>query len=480
MHTWGQKYPAAGYGSNFGMWLYLKDRKPYNSFGNGAAMRVSAAGWMADTIEEVRRLARLSAVVTHNHPEGVKGAEATASAIFLARQGWTKDEIKDYIRVKENEPINIPITPYKILKYSTIYSSIANYYKIILGMEDFELVKRNDPDNAAHANQIDRLERTSRMQIKMMQLDEVTIPSFISEPVVSKTDEPTKKIQVIVANRADSRNLTHGERTGACMRAYGFANDLFTFCNTDPRGFHITFVDPETNEYISRVSGFKNGNTVFLNQLRESVHRKYSTEDVVIACRQIAQELIERSKDSSMPIENVVASSGYALRGHEQQHLSEHNIGAGVYIGYKDVTSYAVVLATTGTNGKAVPLKLDGENQPIYKPVRLLPQEYVGSKITNTTKVLIQRINALKECIANSENPEHFKTLDLDYEIMQTEYIHIIIGQDWYVALDSQGNLTHNIAIQNERSVEELNEALAKMSKRKEELEKAGGFKYGI
>ena len=55
---------------------------------------------MADTIEEVRRLARLSAVVTHNHPEGVKGAEATASAIFLARQGWTKDEIKDYI-VKE-------------------------------------------------------------------------------------------------------------------------------------------------------------------------------------------------------------------------------------------------------------------------------------------------------------------------------------------------------------------------------------------
>ena len=100
MHTWGPKYPDAGYGSNFGMWLYLKDRKPYNSFGNGSAMRVSAAGWMADTIKDARRLARLSAVVTHNHPEGVKGAEATASTIFLARQGWTKDEIKDYI-VKE-------------------------------------------------------------------------------------------------------------------------------------------------------------------------------------------------------------------------------------------------------------------------------------------------------------------------------------------------------------------------------------------
>ena len=72
------------------------------------------------------------------------------------------------------------------------------------------------------------------------------------------------------------------------------------------------------------------------------------------------------------------------------------------------------------------------------------------------------------------------KTVDFDYEIIDSQFIHVIIGQDWYVALDSQGNLTHNIAIQNERSVEELNEALAKMSKRKEELEKAGGFKYGI
>lgn len=394
----------------------------------------------------------------------------------MRNSGKAEDEIKDYIRVKENEPINIQITPYKILKYSTIYSSIANYYKIILGMEDFELVKRNDPDNAAHANQIDRLERTSRMQIKMMQLDEVTIPSFISEPVVSKTDEPAKKIQVIVANRADSRNLTHGERTGACMRAYGFANDLFTFCNTDPRGFHITFVDPETNEYISRVSGFRNGNTVFLNQLRESVHRKYSTEDVVIACKQIAQELIEKSKDSSMPIENVVASSGYALRGHEQQQLSEHNIGKGVYEGYKDVTSYAVVLATTGENGKAVPLKLDGENQPIYKPVRLKPREYISPNITEATKIQLQRITSIKECIANKEIPDYYKTIDFDYELIDTEYLHVIIGQDWFVALDVHGNLTHDIAIQNEQSINELNEAIAKMNAIKETKSKTGGF----
>ena len=100
MHTWGTKYPKAGYGARFSGWLCAESREPYNSFGNGSAMRVSAAGWVAETLEDTRRLARLSAEVTHNHPEGIKGAEAVASAIFLARQRRSKAEIKDYI-IKE-------------------------------------------------------------------------------------------------------------------------------------------------------------------------------------------------------------------------------------------------------------------------------------------------------------------------------------------------------------------------------------------
>lgn len=74
-----------------------KEPKPYGSFGNGSAMRVSSVGWLYGTLEETRKYARMSAEVTHNHPEGIKGAEATASAIYLARTGSTKEEIKDYI-----------------------------------------------------------------------------------------------------------------------------------------------------------------------------------------------------------------------------------------------------------------------------------------------------------------------------------------------------------------------------------------------
>lgn len=99
MKYYGRKYPDAGYGGHFRGWLKY-GTEPYNSWGNGSAMRVSSAGWLFDDIGTVREMAGLQAAVTHNHPEGVKGAEAIASAIFLARTGNDKNCIKEYI-VKE-------------------------------------------------------------------------------------------------------------------------------------------------------------------------------------------------------------------------------------------------------------------------------------------------------------------------------------------------------------------------------------------
>lgn len=97
MKVWGRRYLDAGYGAKFIWWLMLENEKPYGSWGNGSAMRVSSAGWIYDSIERTREVARATAEVTHNHPEGIKGAEATASAIFMARTGRTKEEIKRYI-----------------------------------------------------------------------------------------------------------------------------------------------------------------------------------------------------------------------------------------------------------------------------------------------------------------------------------------------------------------------------------------------
>ena len=97
MHKWGHRYPDAGYGGRFYVWLHHNERRPYNSWGNGSAMRVAAAGWLFDDLRTTRKVASWSAEVTHNHPEGVKGADATASAIWLARNGHSKDEIKAFI-----------------------------------------------------------------------------------------------------------------------------------------------------------------------------------------------------------------------------------------------------------------------------------------------------------------------------------------------------------------------------------------------
>jgi ADP-ribosylglycohydrolase len=93
----GRLYPGRGYGGRFAVWLNSRDLSPYNSFGNGSAMRVSPVGFFFDSIEEVLEEAKKSAAATHNHPEGIKGAQATAAAIFLARIGKSKDEIRTYI-----------------------------------------------------------------------------------------------------------------------------------------------------------------------------------------------------------------------------------------------------------------------------------------------------------------------------------------------------------------------------------------------
>jgi ADP-ribosylglycohydrolase len=97
MHKYARLFPHAGYGERFAMWLYVSSREPYNSYGNGAAVRAYSVAWLFHDLDTVLRMARLSAEVTHNHPEGIKGAQATASAIFLARTGHSKAEIKAYI-----------------------------------------------------------------------------------------------------------------------------------------------------------------------------------------------------------------------------------------------------------------------------------------------------------------------------------------------------------------------------------------------
>lgn len=96
----GRRFPLAGYGKGFQGWLSAKKPHPYQSWGNAAAMRVSPVSWAFDDLETVEHFAELSAVITHNHPEGIKGAQSVAGAVFLARTGHSKDDIRAYVTGK--------------------------------------------------------------------------------------------------------------------------------------------------------------------------------------------------------------------------------------------------------------------------------------------------------------------------------------------------------------------------------------------
>ena len=97
MQELGRRYPRAGYGGNFDWWLRQENPQPYNSWGNGAGMRVSPVGLYAKTLDDALELAEISASVSHNHPEGIKGAQAIAASVFLCKDGKSKQEIKEYV-----------------------------------------------------------------------------------------------------------------------------------------------------------------------------------------------------------------------------------------------------------------------------------------------------------------------------------------------------------------------------------------------
>lgn len=117
LQEYGRNYPHKGYGGSFGAWIYSSNPQPYNSWGNGSAMRVSAVGWFAKTETETMRLAEEVTKITHNHPEGMKGAKVTAMCVFMARHGYTKEQIRKYA-----------IKHYPIIESMSYSNLIKNYH----------------------------------------------------------------------------------------------------------------------------------------------------------------------------------------------------------------------------------------------------------------------------------------------------------------------------------------------------------------
>ena len=145
LQMWGNSYPTAGYGGMFSKWLASEFPEPYNSFGNGSAMRSSSIGWLFDDQDSVLKEAKKSAEITHNHPEGIKGAQSIALGIMLGRQGKTKKEIKELLEILFEYDLNQSLDEIRP-SYShdvSCQGSVPQAIISFLESEDFEDAIRN-------------------------------------------------------------------------------------------------------------------------------------------------------------------------------------------------------------------------------------------------------------------------------------------------------------------------------------------------
>ena len=145
LQMWGSSYPSAGYGCWFNEWIYSDSPEPYNSFGNGSAMRSSSVGWLFDDDTSVLKEAEKSAVITHNHPEGIKGAQAVALGVFLGRTGNTKKGIQDKLEVCFNYDLGQKLDRIRPLYTHdlTCQGSVPQAIIAFLESDDFEDAIRN-------------------------------------------------------------------------------------------------------------------------------------------------------------------------------------------------------------------------------------------------------------------------------------------------------------------------------------------------
>lgn len=351
-------------------------------------------------------------------------------ANFIQYFGLSYESLQE--KVENGKLANISLT--SLLDLAACYSSESKKYSMVFGTENFKYIASNPGRNAATMLKEKRIAKAVQLLKTIRMRDYVTVPP-VDQDFILKNG---KKMNIVVGNFSNIINLTYGERTDSCMRIGGAGESLFKFCLENENGFHIRFSNPDTGNFVSRVSGFRNGNTVFLNQLRFSEDFNYTNKDVVEACKLIADELIRLSKGSSFPIENVVITPGYSML---DSHMKEKNLGIpdpqfGMKKFYTDISSTSIVISTSSQNNELVSPKLGVKGIPKY-PVKRDKQ-----------KILYNR-----EC---QEYVAHLKSLDqvlsgrdvdnVDVEI-DRNLIVCFAGEDWCVTIDKNGIL--NVYIMN-------------------------------
>ena len=314
-----------------------------------------------------------------------------------------------------------------IMDEADTYSDISKRYELLFGENNFRYLTLNPSPNKSVYSKNERRKAGLEYLKNGYERKYVDVPSC--DKIYNLKNG--KDINVVIGNYTNPINLTLGERTGSCARIGGLADSLFEFCQTNEKGFNIVFKSPD-GRFASKVCGFRNGNTVFLNQLRESVIKDYNDYDLIDAIEQVTSDLIDISKDSPHPIENVIISEERVMANSDYK-LSEisfnsffEEMGGDFAI---DISKKCAIILNTANKDKSLcEFKPGDENSYKYAPVR------DKIKYSQDPTIVVARMNALNEYL----NGKSIDDIVIDYK----PYKRCISGEDWYIAFDEDDNLT--------------------------------------
>lgn len=354
-------------------------------------------------------------------------------------------------KVKKGNIQNISLS--SLLDASFCYGSDALVYSQVLSFDNYKMIAGNPGPNASTLLKEDRINKALKYVKEIRKRKYVSVPPIDEEFVTSQG----KSLNISLGNFSNLINLTFGERTGSCMRIGGAGDSLFKFCLTNDNGFHIRFTSPKGNNFISRVSGFRNGNTVFLNELRYSVDSNYSNEDLVEACKFLAEKLIELTKNSESPIENVVITPFYAMEnsGLKTTYMDNVNPKLGLPYFYTDVSDSVIVLKSINDDNRLANFKL-GKNTARYPVLR----DRQNILYDDNAKKYVEHLKALDSYLSG---------VPLDNINVSENNIKLCIGgEDWYVSLDNDGKIDSyvmNNSNNKEMALKEMDVAIQYLNK---------------
>ena len=360
----------------------------------------------------------------------------------------------------------------QFLDYANCYDSMSKTYSHVLGRDNYRAIAANEGKNKADMSKAERLSRVPKLIQGMYAREGITTPPIDKDYETSAG----KKLNVVLGNSTNMINLSYGERTNSCLRIGGAFNNLFEFCIHDKNGFHVRFTDPDTGKFVTRVSGLRNGNTIFFNELRDSENENFTNDEIIEVLNILSSELIEMTKDEECPIDNVVITYDYAMRDYEQSAIpTELNNYPNAFYGNRFNIAFDgkfVLLKSTSSDGTLVPYEFGADIARIYETQRDKIVSYTDSVMAQDKMIQLHLIDGVLKgyeieelTVASLENIER-----------------CIAGEDWYVAVDKDGNI-HQFIVEmtkhKARALAEIKDALEKIQQLQDEVvqEKATGGK---